>query len=80
MASHKGLNKVMVIGWLEDDPEVRQTPSGRTVASFSVTTSRTWTSSEGDKHEEKEWFNVVAWGALAEMCKERVLKGQQRCV
>ncbi len=77
MASNKGLNKVMVIGWLEDDPEVRQTPSGRAVASFSVATSRTWTSSEGDRHEEKEWFNVVAWGVLAEMCKEQIRRGQQ---
>ncbi|HQF71383.1 MAG TPA: single-stranded DNA-binding protein [Promineifilum sp.] len=71
------MNKVMVIGWLEDDPEVRQTPSGRAVASFSVATSRTWTSPEGGRHEEKEWFNVVAWGTLAEMCKDQVLKGQQ---
>ncbi|MCW5864060.1 MAG: single-stranded DNA-binding protein [Anaerolineae bacterium] len=77
MASNRGLNKVMVIGWLEDDPEVRQTPSGRAVASFSVATSRAWTSSEGDRHEEKEWFNVVAWGMLAELCKDQVLKGQQ---
>lgn len=67
----------MVIGWLEDEPEVRQTPSGRTVASFSVSTSRSWTSSEGEKHEEKEWFNVIAWGTLAEMCKDRLTKGQQ---
>ncbi len=67
----------MVIGWLEDEPEVRQTPSGRAVASFSISTARHWTSSEGEKHEEKEWFNVVAWGALAEMCREHLLKGQQ---
>jgi len=77
MASSRGLNKVMVIGWLEDEPEVRQTPSGRAVASFSVSTSRSWTSSEGEKHEEKEWFNVVAWGTLAEMCRDRLMKGQQ---
>lgn len=77
MPSPRGLNKVLVIGWLEDEPEVRQTPSGRAVASFTVSTPRTWTSAEGEKHEEKEWFNVVAWGALAEMCKDRLLKGQQ---
>lgn len=77
MSSNRGLNKVMVIGWLEDEPEVRQTPSGRAVASFSVTTSRNWTSSEGERHEEKEWFNVVAWGTLAELCRDRLLKGQQ---
>jgi single-strand DNA-binding protein len=77
MPSNKGLNKVMVIGWLEDQPEVRHTPSGRAVASFSVSTPRNWTSPEGEKHEEKEWFNVIAWGALAEMIKDRLTKGQQ---
>lgn len=77
MASGRSLNKVMVIGWLEDEPEVRQTPSGRAVASFSVATSRSWTSAEGEKHEEKEWFNVVAWGPLAEMCRGRLAQGQQ---
>ena len=65
MPSPRGLNKVLVIGWLEDEPEVRQTPSGRAVASFTVSTPRTWTSAEGEKPEEKEWFNVVASGALA---------------
>ncbi len=74
MSTSKGLNKVMVIGWLEDEPEVRQTPGGRAVASFSVATSRSWTTSEGEKHEEKEWFNVIAWGNLAEMCRERLAK------
>lgn len=77
MPPSKGLNKVMVIGWLEDDPEVRQTPAGRAVASFSVVTSRNWTSAEGEKHEEQEWFNVVAWGTLAELCRERLTKGRQ---
>ena len=75
--SPKGLNKVMIIGWLEDAPEVRQTPSGRSVASFSVATTRSWTSVEGEKHEDKEWFNVIAWGSLAETCRDRLAKGQQ---
>lgn len=77
MSLKKGLNKVMVIGWLEDEPEVRQTPNGRAVASFSLSTSRSWTSTVGEKHEDKEWFNVVAWGALAEVVKDRLTKGQQ---
>lgn len=67
----------MVIGWLEGEPEVRETPGGRSVASFSVATSRSWTSTEGERHEEKEWFNVVAWGPLAEICRDRLADGQQ---
>lgn len=73
----RGLNKVMIIGHLGRDPELRYTPSGRPVASFSVATSRTWTSSEGERREETEWFNVVAWGNLAEICKTHLAKGQQ---
>ncbi len=65
----RGLNKVMIIGYLGRDPEMRYTPSGRPVTSFSVATSRTWTSAEGERREETEWFNVVAWGTLAEICK-----------
>lgn len=77
MTASKGLNKVMVIGWLDEEPEVRQTPSGRSVASFSVSTSRSWTTSEGDRHEETEWFNVIAWGTLADLCRDRLKMGQQ---
>ncbi|NLE51690.1 MAG: single-stranded DNA-binding protein [Chloroflexi bacterium] len=73
----RGLNKVMIIGYLGREPELRYTPSGRPVASFSVATSRTWTSSEGERREETEWFNVVAWGNLAEICKSHLAKGQQ---
>lgn len=74
---NKGLNKVMVIGWLDGDPEIRRTPSGRPVASFSVATSRSWVSAEGERHQETEWFNVVAWGSLAEICHKHLTKGQQ---
>jgi single-strand DNA-binding protein len=73
----RGLNKVMIIGQLGRDPEMRYTPSGRPVTSFSVATTRSWTSSEGDRREETEWFNVVAWGNLAEICKQYLQKGQQ---
>ena len=72
----KGLNKVMIIGWVDGDPEMRFTPSGKPVTSFSVATSRTWTSTEGERHEDTEWFNVVAWGSLAEICSKRLAKGQ----
>lgn len=73
----RGLNKVMIIGNVGRDPEMRYTPGGRPVTSFSVATSRSWTSSEGERHEETEWFNVVAWGNLAEICKNHLSKGQQ---
>ncbi len=72
----RGLNKVMIIGQLGRDPEMRYTPSGRPVTSFSVATTRSWTSGDGDRREETEWFNVVAWGNLAEICKQHLRKGQ----
>jgi len=73
----RGLNKVMIIGYLGRDPEMRYTPAGRPVTSFSVATTRGWTNSNGERREETEWFNVVAWGNLAEICKQRLRKGQQ---
>jgi single-strand DNA-binding protein len=76
----RGLNKVMIIGHVGRDPEMRYTPSGRPVTSFSVVTTRTWTSAEGERHEESEWFNVVAWGNLAEICNQYLSKGQQAYV
>ena len=73
----RGLNKVMIIGNLGRDPEMRYTPSGRPVTTFSVATSRSWNTSEGEKHVETEWFNIVAWSNLAEICKQYLIKGQQ---
>ena len=73
----RGLNKVMIIGNLGRDPEMRYTPSGRPVTTFSVATNRTWTSSDGEAHTETEWFNVVAWSKLAEICNQYLSKGQQ---
>jgi len=73
----RGLNKIMIIGRLGRDPEMRYTPSGRPVTSFTVATSRSWNTSEGERRVETEWFNVVAWGNLAEICKQHLSKGQQ---
>jgi single-strand DNA-binding protein len=73
----RGLNKVMVIGHLGRDPEMRYTPSGRPVTTFNVATSRTWNTSDGERHTETEWFSVVTWGNLAEICKQYLTKGQQ---
>jgi len=66
----RGLNKVMIIGHLGRDPEMRYTPSGKPVTTFTVATSRTWNSTDGERHTETEWFNVVTWGNLAEICKK----------
>jgi len=70
----RGLNKVLIIGRVGRDPEMRYTPSGRPVTTFSVGTSRTWSTSDGEKHTETEWFNVVAWSNLAEICKQYLSK------
>ena len=73
----RGLNKVMIIGNLGSDPEMRYTPTGRPVTSFSVATSRSWVTSEGEPREATEWFRVVAWGNLAEICNRYLSKGSR---
>ena len=73
----RGLNKVMIIGQLCRDPEMRYTPSGKAVTSFAVETRRDWTGPDGEHHEETEWFNVVTWGSLAEICKQHLVRSQQ---
>jgi single-strand DNA-binding protein len=73
----RGLNKVMVIGHLGRDPEMRYTPSGRPVTNFNVAASRSWKTSDNERRTETEWFNVVAWGSLAEICNQYLSKGQQ---
>ena len=73
----RGLNKVMVIGNMGRDPEMRYTPSGKPVTSFSLASSRSWVAPDGERREETEWFNVVAWGGLAEICNQKLFKSQQ---
>jgi single-strand DNA-binding protein len=73
----RGLNKVMLIGNLGRDPEMRYTPSGRPVTTFTIATSRSWNTADGERRIETEWFNVVTWGNLAEICKQHLIKGQQ---
>lgn len=72
----RGLNKVMIIGKLGREPEMRYTPSGRPVTTFSVGANRSWNTAEGEKRTEIEWFNVVAWGNLAEICKQHLSKSR----
>jgi single-strand DNA-binding protein len=71
----RGLNKVMIIGHLGRDPEMRFTPNGKSVASFSLACDRNWKSSDGEKQTDTEWFNIVAWGDLAEVSKQYLSKG-----
>lgn len=73
----RGLNKVQIIGHLGKDPEMRYTPAGKPVTTFTVAVSRSWISADGERHNETEWFNVVVWGNLAEICKQHLSKGQQ---
>ncbi len=73
----RGLNKVMVIGNMGRDPEMRYTPSGKPVTSFSLASSRSWVTPSGERREETEWFNVVTWGGLAEICNQKLFKSQQ---
>ena len=67
----------MIVGNVGRNPEMRYTPTGKPVTSFSVATSRSWTSSAGEPREETEWFNVVAWNQLAEICSQYLKKSQQ---
>jgi single-strand DNA-binding protein len=70
------LNKVMLIGNVGKDPEMRFTPSGSPVTSFSVATNRVFNTPEGEKKQETDWFNVVAWNKLAEQCNQFLTKGK----
>ena len=71
------MNKIIVIGHLGRAPEMRYTPNGQAVTSFSVASSRRYTTSGGEQREETEWFNVSAWGKLGETCNQYLTKGQQ---
>lgn len=71
------LNKIMLIGNLGRDPEMNYTPSGVAVTKFSLAVSRTFKASSGEKREETEWFNVVAWNKLAETCNSYLRKGNK---
>lgn len=71
----KDLNKVMITGRLGADPEMRFTPQGSPVTTFNVASGRTWRSADGTQHDDTEWFRVVAWDKLAEICNQYLTKG-----
>lgn len=73
----RSLNRVMLIGNLTRDPELRYTPSGTAVCTFGLATNRSWTTDTGEKHEEPEFHRIVAWNKLAELCSQFLVKGRQ---
>ena len=73
----RSLNKVQLIGNLGKDPELKYTPSGVAVATFSIATSESWKDTDGNQQEKTEWHNIVAWRKLAEICGEYLKKGKK---
>jgi single-strand DNA-binding protein len=69
--------KIIVIGNLGGDPEMRYTPSGQAVCNYSVASNRTWTSNDGSKGEETTWFRISSWGKRAEVDNQYLKKGQR---
>lgn len=71
------VNKVLLIGRLGNNPEVRHTNTGQVVANFNMATSENWNDKSGQKQERTEWHRVVVWGKLAELCEKYLAKGRQ---
>lgn len=72
-----GINKVILVGNLGVDPEVRKTASQQTVTQFSLATSDSWVNKDGERQEKTEWHRIVVWGKLAETCAKHLAKGRQ---
>ena len=70
-------HKIIIVGNLGRDPEMRYTPDGTPVTTFSVATNRRWTGSDGQQQEETVWFRVTAWRRMAEVCNQYLQKGRQ---
>ncbi len=75
-----GLNKVMIIGNLGTDPEMRYTANGKAVTTFSIACNRNFSGADGERREETEWFSVVTWEKLAETCSQFLQKGRRAYV
>src|SRR5690242_18791407 len=74
---HMSVNKVILVGNLGKDPEVRFTQTGSAVANFSIATSEQWNDRDGKRQERTEWHNIVVWGKQAESCGQYLAKGRQ---
>lgn len=75
--SSRSLNKVMLIGNLTRDVELRYTPSGTAVATFGLATNRSWSTDSGDRQEDTQFHRIVAWSKLAEICGQLLFKGRK---
>lgn len=73
----RSLNRAQLIGNLTRDPELRYTPNGTAVCSFGLATNRSWKTDAGEKHDEAEFHNIVAWNKLAELCSQFLVKGRK---
>src|ERR1035437_7941786 len=73
----RSLNRVQLIGNLTRDPELRYTPSGTAVCSFSIATNRSWTTDTGEKKDEVDFHRIVSWNKLAELCSQFLVKGRK---
>ena len=72
-----GVNKVILVGRLGNDPEIRYTQGGAGVANFNIATSENWTDKDGNRQEKTEWHRIVVWGKMAETCAQYLAKGRQ---
>ena len=75
--AQRDLNKVILIGNIGRDPDLRQTEKGNAISTFSLATNSTWVDREGVRSEKTEWHNIVAWNRLAEICHQIIQKGDQ---
>ena len=75
--ARRGINKVILIGNLGADPELKYTPSGSAVSNFTLATNESWVDGKGERQEKTEWHRIVVWGKLAEICNEYLKKGSK---
>ena len=75
--ARRGVNKVILIGNVGADPELRYTPGGTAVTNFNIATNESWTDNSGDQQERTEWHRIVVWGRLAEICNQYLRKGSK---
>ena len=75
--ARRGINKVILIGNLGSDPELKSTPSGASVTNFTLATNESWVDGKGERQEKTEWHRIVVWGKLAEICNNFLKKGSK---